>query len=1011
MTEEENLMTLGVVTNLLEKIVHGSECQQKHFSILLFTFISEKCIDFTSINVTHLLSAESITDVKLIKTLIKLGMKVSEKDITSAVKIFQEANHKEILQLLVNECIKTQKCTFTCACCEAIKAGKLQFLLCLIDNGGKPKVEDLQATAEWSTANRIELYFKMVIEKEGHYYLTESNQPSVLKCESEFSSVPMICEMSDEIAKGSVVQKPVDKQNVVDTLMSRYELLDLDDLPWEVEVTDNVLKFFKSEKQHPYSLRFQAAKTIYELAEGKRGPRLSKRLITQSSDLFEAKFSKGGRIIWQRAIQFSPRRTGENSHNPIYAETLRIWEVLSDHDQLTRTVNYCVEQIKLSKDRCYASPNVHISLKPLSDSNQCQPSIKKQAMLEFPTIFSLADARGSEENIQQYIPAASPKENEFNIKTFYSFSGAVVKGVLTGSNERRDFPFKVWPEEHAIINLPYAQESILVLGRSGTGKTTCCLYRLWNEYKMYWERPEIVSIPRIPLLYSTVKRGIKEVHAASECIADHKKTPCKHSKLLMPVMEERTETIDSQSITSNLSTTQVKFPKEIDEHLHQVFVTRNHVLCAQMKKRFYDMAAACDIFEKHMYWESGRVPHSLVDIDDYAYPLFLTARQFYILLDNSISDEQCFFHPRKENGGLKVRIVSTNYDYEDPDTLLLSEDEYTEDSMQYKEVTSSYFTKFIWPTISKKHHAKSLDPILVWMEIQSFIKGSKRALLKGSALSLQEYLEIGNKVAPNFSDERETIHSLYKDYECYRKKQCNMLLFDECDLIHHIHHRLKKVHDLSWSIHSFYIDEVQDFTQAELTLYLLCCRHPNSLFLTGDTAQSIMKGVSFRFQELRTMFHEVQKFVPQLRVPKELYKLALNFRSHSGILELAGSIINLIDMFFKGTIDQLPEDKGMFPGPTPIILESCKESDLALMLSNHKRESSRIEFGAHQVVIVRSQEAKSKLPSILKEATVFTIFESKGLEFDDVLLYNFFYDSMVSYKKTVILQKIILGKC
>ena len=39
--------------------------------------------------------------------------------------------------------------------------------------------------------------------------------------------------------------------------------------------------------------------------------------------------------------------------------------------------------------------------------------------------------------------------------------------------------------------------------------------------------------------------------------------------------------------------------------------------------------------------------------------------------------------------------------------------------------------------------------------------------------------------------------------------------------------------------------------------------------------------------------------------------------------------------------------------------------------------------------------ARESLPEELKVAIVLTIFESKGLEFDDVLLYNFFKDSQV----------------
>ena len=48
-----------------------------------------------------------------------------------------------------------------------------------------------------------------------------------------------------------------------------------------------------------------------------------------------------------------------------------------------------------------------------------------------------------------------------------------------------------------------------------------------------------------------------------------------------------------------------------------------------------------------------------------------------------------------------------------------------------------------------------------------------------------------------------------------------------------------------------------------------------------------------------------------------------------------------------------------------------------------------------QVIIVQSEEAKAKLPAELRDVVVMTIFKAKGLEFDDVLLYNFVTDSQV----------------
>ena len=47
-------------------------------------------------------------------------------------------------------------------------------------------------------------------------------------------------------------------------------------------------------------------------------------------------------------------------------------------------------------------------------------------------------------------------------------------------------------------------------------------------------------------------------------------------------------------------------------------------------------------------------------------------------------------------------------------------------------------------------------------------------------------------------------------------------------------------------------------------------------------------------------------------------------------------------------------------------------------------------FGASQVVIVREQNVKQQLPDFMKGMLCLTVYEAKGLEFDDVILFNFF---------------------
>ena len=51
------------------------------------------------------------------------------------------------------------------------------------------------------------------------------------------------------------------------------------------------------------------------------------------------------------------------------------------------------------------------------------------------------------------------------------------------------------------------------------------------------------------------------------------------------------------------------------------------------------------------------------------------------------------------------------------------------------------------------------------------------------------------------------------------------------------------------------------------------------------------------------------------------------------------------------------------------------------------------EFGAEQVILVHDDAAKAKLQAEIGDiALILTILQSKGMEFDDVILWNFFTD-------------------
>ena len=779
-------------------------------------------------------------------------------------------------------------------------------------------------------------------------------------------------------------------------------ILEFEDLPWEVECTEKFLKLLK-DKSLSESIREFMAAMLYQLAQGKNwASSLTSKVASHQPEVFETRLSSSSqaRIVWEVAVQFSCRCTdkcdGTNAVRHMYSEVIRVWDATTSLEYRDK----CIEEIQASHKRgVTAEVSLFLQSQKVLGSGKHSKSTSTRLPVQYLLDNQDKALTRKSSTKQRYVPAAGMDNNEFNVVTFYPMTSTFVNSALYGENPRRDFPFKEWPKEYDIINAPTNKESILLIGRSGTGKTTCCLYRLWSQFYDYWKQACTIGAwhPHNPLPLLQQRAPPIPQELQDEVIRE---------------LEEFEDVAGSAKIEL--------------EHLHQVFITKNYVLCAQMKKRFYDMTASHEFLSEHLQYENVSLPVSLSLVDDtLAYPLFLTSRQFLLLLDGSLEVGTPFF-PRNKDGSLAVKLSSSDYDHEDPDTLLdleESDGEDDEDDIQMQhyvpnnqppqpkqstqiwcEVTATYFVEKIWPKICHCCSNKSIDPLLVWMEIKSFIKGSALALDSPEGfLTEAEYESLGRKLAANFSSNRKEIYQLFLQYEDYLHKKRSLYLYDECQVVHSIYQRLiQEKTDVRWSIHHFYVDEVQDFTQAELCVLLYCSREPNSLFLTGDTAQSIMRGVSFRFTDLRSLFHHASEVLSRCNTPVSIsvpcvQQLTINFRSHSGILRLATSIIDILMEYFRNSFDCLPEDSGMFPGPSPIFLESCEVSDLAVLLQSNKRVSSSIEFGAHQVIIVQTDEAKKSLPDSLKTGIVLTVFEAKGLEFDDVLLYNFFSDSRVSW--------------
>ena len=307
--------------------------------------------------------------------------------------------------------------------------------------------------------------------------------------------------------------------------------------------------------------------------------------------------------------------------------------------------------------------------------------------------------------------------------------------------------------------------------------------------------------------------------------------------------------------------------KKLD-HLRQVFVTKNPILCNEVKKMFTEMSRGCDVFTAEYHeCHSLPPPKRWQDLNDATCPLFLTLRQFLEILDASLPKP--YFFARNPDSILKTHIESWSESYS---TTLMASNimlnpvnnnkiEFQVENSKLLEIktdtrkimTYDVFANTLWPKMNK--HVKLVcHPSLVWNEINTYIIGSVEALHSVTGfLSREQYKSIGKKRAPNLLSCRDKIYDLFERY-LIEKKHVEGFYFDEAEITFNLYQRMKNYNGLDWVIHEIFVDETQDFTQAELCLLIRCSQQPNNMFFTGDTAQSIMRGISFRFEDLKSLF-------------------------------------------------------------------------------------------------------------------------------------------------------------
>jgi hypothetical protein len=125
-------------------------------------------------------------------------------------------------------------------------------------------------------------------------------------------------------------------------------------------------------------------------------------------------------------------------------------------------------------------------------------------------------------------------------------------------------------------------------------------------------------------------------------------------------------------------------------------------------------------------------------------------------------------------------------------------------------VAFDVFKRRVWSSISRKQQRSSLDPLQVWTQIRSFIKGSYEAAKESRPLRLEEYLGIARKRCRLNEEKRRFAYQVFESYQAYRVGEG---LWDDMDrtmeLVQHLLQGGGSSGALDIYYDKIYVDEVQ----------------------------------------------------------------------------------------------------------------------------------------------------------------------------------------------------------
>ncbi len=306
------------------------------------------------------------------------------------------------------------------------------------------------------------------------------------------------------------------------------------------------------------------------------------------------------------------------------------------------------------------------------------------------------------------------------------------------------------------------------------------------------------------------------------------------------------------------------------------------------------------------------------------------------------------------------------YENDDQDVSFLSFAEYLA-SLRVPQGREMGFRDFAQWFARHRAASRLTDPHALFEEFQGVLTGPAT---DRPYLSREEYLGLGIRQSIFAEDERPHVYDLFGKYLAFMQDNG---YYDPNILSYHYLPLVEPRYDF------VVVDEVQDLTTIQLQLILTSLREPHQFFLCGD-ANQIVHPNFFSWSTLKRFFYQQAG----LAAPAELMRiLHNNYRNAVNVIEVANRLLKLKHARF-GSVDResnyLVRSTGETSGTVLLLADT---EPITRELDQKTRQSTRF------AVVVMHPEHKPAARAHFHTPLIFSIQEAKGLEYDNIILYNF----------------------